>query len=103
MNDSHRLMAITEHCANVGSPGQARCTGLGLLREGIAKEGCEKPSQGAWVGACRVGRRERSLQGQAGCTLSSTLKQPPEGFLVGKSLPPSGRMLWVQWPSGHFI
>lgn len=84
MSDSHSLGDYNRALCKCKQPKVARFTGLGLLREGIPEEGCERPSPKS-LGVSLQSRRE----GEALGPHPHPLTQPPEDFLSEQESPPS--------------
>lgn len=84
MSDSHSLGDYNRALCKCKQPKVARFTGLGLLKEGIPEEGCERPSPKS-LGVSLQSRRE----GEALGPHPHPLTQPPEDFLSEQESPPS--------------
>lgn len=97
MSDSHSLGDYNRALCKCKQPKVARFTGLGLLKEGIPEEGCERPSPKS-LGVSLQRRRE----GEALGPHPHPLTQPPEDFLSEQESPsfPSGE---YGGHSGHLV
>lgn len=82
VSDSHGLGGYNRALCKCSQPRVARFTGLGLLREGIPEERCERPSPKSLGLSLQSGQ-----EGEALGLHPHPLTQPPEDFLRRQESP----------------